>query len=277
MKLFLVLIVASIQVFAAPFRVVVPKVSDVQGYSSKEGELAFDSSEKSLKVYRSGFKNVSENGQEHLPFISKKNATQVKVGPGKIILDSRIRRNDSAITCSYSTSGIGGTDTPSTATAEKNYLYLVIDPVDIKKFNCIISDSDSGPVSVTGPFKKITTYLRTSFFVNKNGYTDYIGGNLLFNFNPQNFGTCTQISFSSMPSEYKSYSLVGGGMCSPYSGGQLKVFTDPACDPSSLIIDCTSLMGGANLILPNLSNIYVSGNLTIAHTIFIDSAIEEIK
>lgn len=187
--LFLLLGIVNYANSSGVLRLILPTLTDLVsgGFSTGEGELAYDETKKKV-IYHDGtdfvevVSNPEINFNEYLPKVKKFHATDIKVEAGFVYINGEKYVNSSEITCAISSSGLGGLDTGSWSSYKKYSLYLIPDPTTgyETNFNCVFSESHTGPVSpYDSEWKRVLTFdnyiSANTRFLSQNGKTKYFG------------------------------------------------------------------------------------------------------
>src|SRR5690606_32921717 len=140
-------------------RLIVPTLTELGSFELRENELFVEEDKGGLYVHTAEGARVVSNFTQEMPIIYgaydvSAAINLIFIGSGKILLSNRIYENSGEITCSVAagSSGPGSFDSMSRPTTNPwTWVYLYLIPDERMgyegNFNCIISESDSGPLS----------------------------------------------------------------------------------------------------------------------------------
>lgn len=221
----------------ALYKIVAPKVSNLTNYQKREGELAFDSATKSLKIYRgSRFEAVTKNLKEVIPRVTKRNSSYISIGPGKILIGDKLYTNTNFLYCSMTTQGVGGYDTDLPTLNPINYLYLIPNEIVPGAFTCIISHLDDGPSTYSGPFRRVVSFISSENFTSENGLTDYQTTSVSSYLAPNGPTDCTEVVLPYLPPSAYSYLVMFD--CPSFASSGHYIYSDSSCSAASQINQC---------------------------------------
>ncbi len=150
--------------------------AELESLNPLDGELAYESSTGRILVRNGGTFKKPDVYVEKLPIIYG-NGDRIDVSPGKIVIENSFYINQSSVSCSFSTSGVGGVDSGSDF-QDKTFAYIYLVP-NGSGFGCIISSSYEGPIASYQGWKRVASPMLTftksavGEFFSRDGVTSY--------------------------------------------------------------------------------------------------------